>query len=126
MTETRVPRLRAELTTDKGHVIRVPSVPVPAPASSGRITVHIPWPPGHTRDITVVYVKVVNKDLRTALRRDIHPPAVMSQGGTLIVEFEARDVGDIREVKDAFPPAQGMRQKIAEADAACRAATGDR
>lgn len=93
MSEPRAPRLRAELTTSDGTVVRVSSVPAPPSATAGKLRVSVPYP-ADAPEAVIAHVKVVNDDLGTALSTDMHPMMVIRPGDTLNLTFGQGHAGD--------------------------------
>jgi hypothetical protein len=96
MTEAAVPRLTARLFTMDGITVEVPDVPLPPPASSGKIRVEIPYPA--TEPARGVHrVAVINTGTGFIARASMYP-VNMRPGDTLTVEFGADNVSGYRSL----------------------------
>jgi hypothetical protein len=90
MTDVKPARLTARLFTNDRVTVEVPDVPVPPPATAGRITFEIPYPAGE--QLRVVHrVEVINQDTGAVGRRSIMPVSV-GPGDTLTVEMTVEDL----------------------------------
>lgn len=85
MTEIKPARLRARLFTAGGQVVSVPDVPLPPPASGGKIRVAIPYP-ANEPSRTVHRVAVINDETGFIARSSVERVTV-EPGDTLTVEF---------------------------------------
>jgi hypothetical protein len=93
------PRLSAELVVG-GMLVRVPSVPVPAPTSSGHITVDIPYP----KDAQAGYLSiasVTNEELDITLMQKLQPRPWVRPGDTVSFQFGEESI-DLAQVSRVF------------------------
>jgi hypothetical protein len=99
--DARTPRLTARLFTVGRVTVEVPDVPLPPPATGGKLTVAIPYPAGETAR-TVHRVAVINQDSGFIARSSILP-RVVEPGDTLTVEFGEEHISLNRALFDEDP-----------------------
>lgn len=105
MTNAKTPRLAARLFTAGRVTVEVPDIPLPPPATGGRLRVAIPYPAGEPAR-TVHRVAVINEDARFVARASILP-TVVEPGDTLTVEFGEEHISLNRADFDEDPAEAG-------------------
>jgi hypothetical protein len=98
MNDIHPPRLLARLFTTDRVTVEVPDLPVPPPATAGKLKVDIPYPVSEQRR-TVHRVAVINQDTGFIARSSI-PLQVVDPGDTLTVEFGKEHVSRNRLLFD--------------------------